>query len=72
MYHLSVGDYMLILALHEFQGLRPTIPKNTHPKLVELLERCWQQDPTLRPDFPEIIDILQQLAKEVYVTSYML
>ncbi|KAI9124159.1 hypothetical protein K1719_005459 [Acacia pycnantha] len=47
------------------KGLRPPIPKNSHPKFVELLERCWQQDPTLRPDFPEIIDILQRLAKEV-------
>ncbi|KAG4918619.1 hypothetical protein JHK84_055920 [Glycine max] len=46
------------------KGLRPTIPKNTHPKYVELLERSWQQDPTLRPDFSEIIEILQQLAKE--------
>ncbi|KAK7270158.1 hypothetical protein RIF29_23100 [Crotalaria pallida] len=47
------------------KGLRPTIPKNTHPKFVELLERSWQQDPALRPDFLEIIEILQQLAKEV-------
>lgn len=47
------------------QGLRPTIPKHTLPKLAELLERCWQQDPTLRPDFTEIIQILQQIAKEV-------
>ncbi|KAJ4851539.1 Serine/threonine-protein kinase sty46 [Turnera subulata] len=47
------------------KGLRPTIPKHTHPKLVELLERCWQQDPALRPDFSEIIPILQQIAKEV-------
>ncbi|GLT75297.1 hypothetical protein SLA2020_470310 [Shorea laevis] len=47
------------------KGLRPTIPKNTTPKLAELLERCWRQDPTLRPDFSEIIEILQQIAKEV-------
>ncbi|KAI4367376.1 hypothetical protein MLD38_023119 [Melastoma candidum] len=47
------------------KGLRPTIPKNAHPKLVELLERCWQQDPELRPDFSEIITILQKIAKEV-------
>ncbi|PON57223.1 Phosphorylase kinase, gamma catalytic subunit [Parasponia andersonii] len=46
------------------QGLRPPIPKQTHPKLVEILQRCWEQDPALRPDFSEIIDILQQLAKE--------
>ncbi|KAI8533222.1 hypothetical protein RHMOL_Rhmol11G0280300 [Rhododendron molle] len=48
-----------------FQGLRPTIPNNTHPKLAELLERCWQQEPNLRPDFCEIIDILQQITEEV-------
>ncbi|KAM7260823.1 hypothetical protein ACFE04_026298 [Oxalis oulophora] len=47
------------------KGLRPTIPKQTHPRLTELLEKCWQQDPTLRPNFSEIIVILQQLAKEV-------
>ncbi|XWS67689.1 hypothetical protein CRYUN_Cryun04dG0027400 [Craigia yunnanensis] len=47
------------------KGLRPTIPKNTNPKLAELLERCWQQDSLLRPDFSEIIEILQQIAKEV-------
>ncbi|XP_048233994.1 serine/threonine-protein kinase STY46 [Ricinus communis] len=47
------------------KGLRPTIPKHTHPKLAELLEKCWQQDPALRPDFSEIIEMLQQIVKEV-------
>lgn len=47
------------------KGLRPTIPKHTLPRLAELLEKCWQQDPALRPDFSEIIPILQQTAKEV-------
>ncbi|KAL0422948.1 UNVERIFIED_CONTAM: Serine/threonine-protein kinase STY46 [Sesamum latifolium] len=47
------------------KGLRPTIPKHTHPKLAELLEKCWQQDPALRPDFSELIEILQQISKEV-------
>ncbi|KAM7260417.1 hypothetical protein ACFE04_016158 [Oxalis oulophora] len=45
--------------------LRPSIPKSTHPKLAQLLEKCWQQDPTLRPNFSEITVILQQIAKEV-------
>ncbi|XP_050259497.1 serine/threonine-protein kinase STY46-like isoform X5 [Quercus robur] len=47
------------------KGLRPIIPKHTHPKLAELLEKCWQQDPALRSDFSEIIEILQQTAKEL-------
>lgn len=53
----------------QFQGLRPTIPKHTHPKFAELLERCWQQDPAARPNFSEILEILQQIAKEVRVKS---
>ncbi|KAK8580787.1 hypothetical protein V6N12_071039 [Hibiscus sabdariffa] len=44
------------------KGLRPVIPKHTHPKFVELLERCWQQDPSLRPEFSEISNILEDLA----------
>lgn len=47
------------------QGLRPTIPKHTHPKLTGLLEKCWQQNPALRPNFSDIIEILQQITKEV-------
>lgn len=47
------------------KGLRPTIPKNTHPRIAELLDKCWQQDPTLRPDFCEITEILQHALKEV-------
>lgn len=47
------------------KGLRPTIPKHTNPSLVELLERCWQQDPILRPDFSEVTEILQKISKEV-------
>ncbi|XP_011003101.1 PREDICTED: dual specificity protein kinase shkB-like isoform X2 [Populus euphratica] len=47
------------------QGLRPSIPSHSHPKLAELLERCWQQDPSLRPDFSEILELLQQLDRMV-------
>ncbi|PPD96847.1 hypothetical protein GOBAR_DD06115 [Gossypium barbadense] len=51
------------------EDLRPTIPKHTHPRLRELLERCWLQDPSQRPNFSEIIDILKQIAKEVKVAD---
>ncbi|KAL7197690.1 hypothetical protein ACSBR2_020252 [Camellia fascicularis] len=47
------------------EGLRPTIPKHTHPKFAERLEKCWQQNSTLRPNFSEIIEILKQISKEV-------
>ncbi|PIN10055.1 Tyrosine kinase [Handroanthus impetiginosus] len=47
------------------KGLRPKIPKHTHPLVVELLERCWQQEPSLRPGFSEIIEILQYMAQKI-------
>lgn len=47
------------------KGLRPTIPKNIHPRLAELLPTCWQQDPAERPEFSEITAILQDILKEV-------
>ncbi|CAD6252126.1 unnamed protein product [Miscanthus lutarioriparius] len=47
------------------KGIRPMIPKDTHPKLIELLQKCWHRDPTERPDFSEILEILQKLSKEV-------
>ncbi|KAL5557792.1 hypothetical protein UlMin_034003, partial [Ulmus minor] len=47
------------------KGLRPTIPAQTHAMLVELLERCWQQEPSIRPEFLEIQEILQNMAKRV-------
>ncbi|RWW67475.1 hypothetical protein BHE74_00025088, partial [Ensete ventricosum] len=53
-------------SFYSLQGLRPTIPKNAHPKLAELMENCWQQNPTDRPDFSEILHILQLIAKEVF------
>lgn len=47
---------------HELQGLRPTIPRHPHPMLVALIEKCWHQDPFLRPEFSEILEILQNVA----------
>ncbi|CDY52799.1 BnaCnng23380D [Brassica napus] len=47
------------------KGLRPKIPKKTHPKMRELMERLWEKDPSLRPDFAEIKEQLEEIAKEV-------
>ncbi|KAI5020502.1 hypothetical protein ZWY2020_045390 [Hordeum vulgare] len=47
------------------KGIWPTIPKDTNPKLAELLQKCWHKDSAERPDFSQILDILQRLSKEV-------
>ncbi|KAJ1692581.1 hypothetical protein LUZ63_009279 [Rhynchospora breviuscula] len=46
------------------KGLRPVIPKGTNPKLTELMEKCWRQDPVKRPDFARIVEYLQLIANE--------
>ncbi|CAL5086776.1 unnamed protein product [Urochloa decumbens] len=50
------------------KDLRPTIAADTHPMLADLLQRCWQKDPALRPTFAEIVDILNSI-KEVLRSS---
>ncbi|KAG0584674.1 hypothetical protein M758_3G228700 [Ceratodon purpureus] len=40
------------------QGGRPELPKNIKPWLGRLLNRCWHQNPSKRPDFQRIIDYL--------------
>jgi hypothetical protein len=50
------------------KNLRPAIAADTHPMLADLLQRCWQKDPALRPTFAEIVDILNSI-KEVRSTQ---
>nr|CAB3454279.1 unnamed protein product [Digitaria exilis] len=47
------------------KDLRPTIAADTHPMLADLLQRCWQKDPALRPTFAEIVDILNSIKEAV-------
>ncbi|CAI2179340.1 11491_t:CDS:2 [Funneliformis geosporum] len=46
-------DY--ILALEICNGLRPTIVEGTMPKYIELMERCWNSDPSQRPTAEELV-----------------
>eukprot|EP01105_Mastigella_eilhardi_P024933 TRINITY_DN6629_c0_g1_i1.p1 TRINITY_DN6629_c0_g1~~TRINITY_DN6629_c0_g1_i1.p1 ORF type:complete len:431 (-),score=112.34 TRINITY_DN6629_c0_g1_i1:504-1796(-) len=43
-------------------GIRPVIPKGTHPQLRSLLNWCWSADPSSRPTFFTIRTILKELA----------
>ena len=40
---------------------RPKIPNDTPPALASILKRCWDADVTKRPEFGEIIPILNAL-----------
>ncbi|KAH0976764.1 hypothetical protein GBA52_026483 [Prunus armeniaca] len=54
-------------ALGVRQGLRPDLPSTGHPKLLELMQKCWDADPSNRPSFSDIIAELEYLLQEVQV-----
>lgn len=47
------------------KGLRPPIPKGTHPKLAQLMERCWHTNPSERPEFSEILRMIPDILREI-------
>ncbi|KAA3485093.1 serine/threonine-protein kinase STY46-like isoform X2 [Gossypium australe] len=56
-------------ALGVRQGLRPELPENAHPKLLDLMQRCWEAAPDKRPSFSEITTELETLFEEVEETT---
>ncbi|XVE95685.1 hypothetical protein REPUB_Repub02eG0119900 [Reevesia pubescens] len=52
-------------ALGVRQGLRPDLPENAHPKLLDLMQRCWEAAFDKRPSFSEITAELDTLFEEV-------
>ncbi|CAI5981855.1 unnamed protein product [Closterium sp. NIES-64] len=47
------------------KGLRPPIPKGTHPRVAELMVRCWHTNPAERPEFSMVLRLLADMAHEV-------
>ncbi|XP_048226692.1 serine/threonine-protein kinase STY8 isoform X3 [Ricinus communis] len=56
-------------ALGVRQGLRPDLPQYAHPKVLHLMQRCWETTPTDRPSFSEITVELEMLLQEVQETK---
>lgn len=56
-------------ALGVRQGLRPELPENAHPKLLDLMQRCWVATPSDRPDFSAIKVELELLLHEIEDTA---
>lgn len=52
-------------ALGVRQGLRPDLPKHMHPRLQDLMQRCWDSIPSKRPSFKEITGELEELLQLV-------
>ena len=43
-------------------GNRPLVPDEMPPDYRELMERCWDGDPSRRPPFAEVVEVLSGMA----------
>ncbi|KAM6910548.1 atrial natriuretic peptide receptor 1-like [Xenentodon cancila] len=62
---LSAKEIVDRVILGEWPCLRPTIDTQSHsPELGQLMQRCWAEEPTERPDFNHIRLLLRKQNKE--------
>ncbi|RHZ83714.1 hypothetical protein Glove_88g32 [Diversispora epigaea] len=59
------------LAVAIFNGHRPKINEETPQCYVELMEKCWRNDPSKRPSAEEIFNILELWIQELMYFSYL-
>mmetsp|Transcript_7322 Transcript_7322/g.8055 ORF Transcript_7322/g.8055 Transcript_7322/m.8055 type:complete len:128 (-) Transcript_7322:243-626(-) len=48
------------------EGDRPTIPRSWDNPLQILLQNCWDENPSSRPSFHQILQILRQYTRTVF------
>jgi hypothetical protein len=61
--HEGMRSYEIITGVAQ-SGLRPPIPQSSPPMYLDLMTRCWDEDPTVRPKFTEILRILEDMITE--------
>ena len=45
------------------EGLRPSVPPGSSTQMSKLVSICWNNDPTKRPRFDQILPILSKMAQ---------
>ncbi|KAE8056092.1 hypothetical protein FH972_012890 [Carpinus fangiana] len=50
------------------KGVRPNIPGNCLPVLSEIMTRCWDANPDVRPPFAEVVRMLENAEMEIMTT----
>ncbi|KAG9459192.1 hypothetical protein H6P81_003700 [Aristolochia fimbriata] len=56
---------MQVVGAVGFQHRRLDIPDDMDPAIADIIKRCWQTDPKLRPSFSEIMGVLKPLQKPI-------
>eukprot|EP00011_Vannellida_sp_DIVA3-517-6-12_P004910 CAMPEP_0114614994 /NCGR_PEP_ID=MMETSP0168-20121206/5938_1 /TAXON_ID=95228 ORGANISM="Vannella sp., Strain DIVA3 517/6/12" /NCGR_SAMPLE_ID=MMETSP0168 /ASSEMBLY_ACC=CAM_ASM_000044 /LENGTH=825 /DNA_ID=CAMNT_0001826055 /DNA_START=387 /DNA_END=2864 /DNA_ORIENTATION=+ len=59
-YKQIVFDFQIIIQSAKMDK-RPTIPSNCPEQYAALIRRCWDKDPDVRPDTPEVQELLREL-----------
>ncbi|KAL8129705.1 hypothetical protein V2J09_018860 [Rumex salicifolius] len=49
------------------KNLRPQIPKDCHPGMQALIEQCWSTQPDKRPEFWQIVKVLEQFESSLAI-----
>uniref|UniRef100_A0A1D1YA75 non-specific serine/threonine protein kinase n=1 Tax=Anthurium amnicola TaxID=1678845 RepID=A0A1D1YA75_9ARAE len=50
------------------KGVRPIIPPDCLPVLGEIMSRCWDANPDVRPPFTEVVRMLEHAETEIMTT----
>lgn len=56
---------MQVVGAVGFQQRRLDIPADVDPTVAEIIEKCWQTDPQMRPSFSEIMVALKRVLKNL-------
>lgn len=50
------------------KGVRPIIPPDCLPVLAEIMTRCWDPNPDVRPPFSDVVKMLEHAETEIMTT----
>ncbi|KAG6486230.1 serine/threonine-protein kinase STY13-like [Zingiber officinale] len=50
------------------RGVRPSVPPDCLPALSEIMTRCWDANPDVRPSFSEVVTMLESAQVEIVNT----
>ncbi|KAL6911470.1 hypothetical protein ACP4OV_000275 [Aristida adscensionis] len=56
---------MQVVGAVGFQNRRLEIPDNTDPTIADIIMKCWETDPKLRPSFADIMTTLKPMLKNM-------